>query len=195
MNYQTAPDLDLWNCCRQDDLRAYRELFRRFSPKLYKQAVGYLKDGMIAEELVMDLLLTIWQKRHDGIMQNDVGAYLFRAMRNEVLKHLRRNIPATLPLESIQEDRFKEQRSADHKLIEEDYQQLYEAKLSQLSPQRRQVFRLSREQHLSYAEIAAELNISVNTVENYMVAALKTLRSNQKGELLAGFYLFLCTIS
>jgi RNA polymerase sigma-70 factor (family 1) len=195
MNYQSATDQEIWQYCRQDDLRAYKELFRRFAPKLYKQAAGYLKDSMVAEELVMDLLLNIWLKRHEQIMQGDVASYLFRSTRNQVLKHLRKNIPATIGFDSLPEDLVSDQQQADHKLVAADNLRLYENSLLQLSPQRRKVFRLSREENLSYAEIAAEMNLSVNTVENYMVAALKTLRSSGRGEIISSFYIILCSMT
>lgn len=195
MNYQVAPDQQLWQACQQNDLKAYRELFRRFSPKLYKQAVGYLKDSMIAEELVMDLLLNIWLKRNTTTIEGDIAAYLFRSMRNQVLKHLRKNIPVTIAIDTIDEDIIPDQQSADHKLTAADNLQIYEQSLLQLSPQRRKVFRLSREEHLSYAEIAEQMNLSVNTVENYMVAALKTLRANKSGEIISSFYLLLCYLT
>jgi RNA polymerase sigma-70 factor (family 1) len=176
MKYHEISDMDLWQYCKQDDLKAYKELFRRFSPKLYKQAVVYIKDGMIAEELVLDLLFSIWQKRHEPIMQGEIAPYLFRCMRNAVLKYLRKNIPPTLSFQNLSEDSFVEEKRADYNLIVAENQKIYESSLSDLSPQRREVFRLSREENLSYAEIAIEMNLSVNTVENYMVAALKSLR-------------------
>jgi DNA-directed RNA polymerase specialized sigma subunit, sigma24 homolog len=58
---------------------------------------------------------------------------------------------------------------------------VYESEVDKLSPQRQKVFRLSREKNLSYAEIAKEMDLSVNTVENYMVSALNTLRENTRG--------------
>lgn len=188
MDYKRVADTELWQCCRKDDMGAYRELFHRYAPRLYKQAVAYIKDSMITEELVMDLLFTIWQKRHEPIMQGDVAAYLFRAMRNQVLKHLRKKIPETFPIETMPEDSLVEQRQADHQLLTSDNKRIYETSLLQLSPQRRKVFQLSREENLSYAEIAAEMNLSVNTVENYMVAALKTLRQGRPPEIITSCY-------
>lgn len=178
MNYQNASDRELWQLVRDDDMAAYRELFRRYAPKLFKQVAGYIKDRMAAEELVMDLLFNIWQKRHDPIMQGEVAPYLFKSMRNEVLMHLRKNIPETLPIEGLHENFFIEYRKADHDLTVSDNERIYKKCLLLLSPQRREAFRLSREQNLSYAEIAREMNLSVSTVENYIAAALKTFRKS-----------------
>jgi RNA polymerase sigma-70 factor (ECF subfamily) len=180
MHYKNSSDQQLWQYCRQDDMKAYNELFDRYAAKLYKQAIRYIKETMIAEELVMDLLFNIWQKRDQPIMEKDVSSYLFRAMRNQVLKHLRKNIPLTTSIDLLEENALVESKQADYNLITADTDRLYQMKLHELSSQRRKVFKLSREENLSYAEIAKEMNLSINTVENYMVAALSALRKSTK---------------
>jgi len=178
MDYKQASDIFLWQNCQKDDLRAYRELFHRYAPKLYKQSMGYIKDSMIAEELVMDLLFKLWQKRHEPIMKGAVAPYLYRSMRNQVLKHLRKAIPEMCHIEDQPEGLFVEQQEADYRIRTLDCERIYETSLKSLSPQRLEVFRLSREENLSYAEIAIKMNLSVKTVENYISSALKTLRQH-----------------
>jgi RNA polymerase sigma-70 factor (ECF subfamily) len=62
---------------------------------------------------------------------------------------------------------------------------MLEQELSRLSPQRQKVFRLSREQDMSYTEIAATLNISPNTVKNHISAALEQLREGLKKDIVS----------
>lgn len=161
-------------------MRAYNELFGRYAKLLYRQAAGYVKNTMDAEELVMDLLFNLWQKR--GHLQlaagNNVRAYLMHAMRNRIINYLQKNIPLTNPIDILEEDKLVESRQADYSVISKDMDTVYRSKLDKLSPQRLKVFKLSREENLSYAEIAQRMNLSVNTVENYMVSALSTLREH-----------------
>lgn len=182
MDYKRVSDIELWQCCRQDNMRAYNELFDRYAKLLYRQAAGYVKSTMDAEELVMDLLFNLWQKR--AHLQPDAGnnvrAYLMHAMRNRIINHLQKNIPVTSSIDVLGEDKLVESRQADHSVISKDIDTVYQSKLHKLSPQRREVFKLSREEDLSYAEIAQQMNLSVNTVENYMVSALSTLREHTK---------------
>lgn len=182
MDYKRVSDIELWQCCRQDDMRAYNELFDRYAKLLYRQAASYVKDTMDAEELVMDLLFNLWHKR--GHLQPDAGnnvrAYLMHAMRNRVINYLKKNIPATSSINTLEEDKLVEGSQADYNIISKDLDTFYLSKLNKLSPQRREVFKLSREENLSYAEIAQQMNLSVNTVENYMVSALRTLREHTK---------------
>jgi RNA polymerase sigma-70 factor (family 1) len=180
MDYKQASDIELWQCCRQDDIRAYNELFVRYAKPLYRQAIAYVHNDMDAEELVIDLLLNLWEKR--GRLKTDAGnnvkAYLMLAMRNRIINHLQKNIPDTASIDLLEEDRFVDSREADYGIICRDMETIYQSEVDKLSPQRQKVFRLSREKNLSYAEIAEELNLSINTVENYMVSALNTLREN-----------------
>ncbi|MGN7722902.1 RNA polymerase sigma-70 factor [Chitinophaga sp. 22620] len=163
-------------------MRAYNELFDRYAKLLYRQAAGYVKNAMDAEELVMDLLFNLWQKR--GHLQPDAGdnvrAYLMQAMRNRIINYLQKNIPATNSIDMLEENKLVESRQADYSIILKDMDTVYRSKLDKLSPQRLKVFKLSREENLSYAEIAQQMNLSVNTVENYMVSALSTMREHTK---------------
>jgi len=180
MNYKQASDIGLWQCCQQDDIRAYNELFDRYAKSLYRQAIAYVHNEMDAEELVMDLLLNLWEKR--GHLKADAGnnvkAYLMLSMRNRIINHLQKNIPGTASIDLLDEAKFVDSREADYGIICRDMETIYQSEVDKLSPQRQKVFRLSREKNLSYAEIADELNLSINTVENYMVSALNTLREN-----------------
>jgi RNA polymerase sigma-70 factor (family 1) len=181
VNYKQANDQELLQRCREDDMRAYNELFCRYSPKLYKQASRYILNVNVAEELMLDLLFNVWEKRHQRIIEGELSAYLYRCMRNMIVDYRRKIIPATTRIEETWlMETLEEQKQTDHKLMTSDAEELYRTVLASMPPQRQRVFRLSREQNLSYAEIAMEMNLSVNTVENYMASALKTFRSLTK---------------
>ena len=80
-------------------------------------------------------------------------------------------------------------------LIEKELTRLHQQAIERLSPQRKIVFRLSREEELSYEEIAEKLGISKNTVRNQMSDSLKSIREYIAGHpdialiLLAAMYL------
>lgn len=180
MVYKNLSDRELWQYCSQDDMLAYNALFRRYAPKLYIQAVRYLPQTMEAEELVMDLLLKIWQKRSQLEIKGEIRAYLFRAIHNRVINHLQKRIPEIHSIELLEEDDLVESRQADHSLISADLETGYQIKLENLSPQRKKIFLLSREENMTYPQIARLLDLSVNTVENHMVSALNSLRESTR---------------
>lgn len=179
MEYKTNNDKELWECCQsQSDERAYNELFKRYFPRMLRIAMHYVKDSVIAEEIVMDGFINLWNKRRE-IMDNNFLNYLFRCVRNSVISYFRKKVPEILALEHA-ERVCQADLSTDHRVLFRDVLQTYYAALKKLSPRRRQVFRMSREEELTYNEIAKKLNLSVGTVENYMMAALDGLRANMK---------------
>lgn len=179
MHLKQASDIQLWQCCQQDDMRAYNELFDRYFPKLYRLSLHYIKDTGTAEELAMDLLCKFWYKRHQ-LDINDLSAYLFRSMKNYIINQLKKNIPETIDLDHVHEDQIVSDNNTDATLMLSDVENIYQECLAGLSTQRRRAFQLSREQNLTYSEIAQEMNISVSAVENYIGAALNSLRKGMK---------------
>lgn len=156
---------------------AFKMLFDRYFSKLYHYTLKVIADREIAEEIVMDVMMNIWQKKH--LINNDlpISAYLFRSVKNKMIDHHRKNVLKTVSIDNA--DSCFELAShlrADSRVIENELELCYMSGLNTLSPQKKTVFMLSRNEGLTYQEIANKLNISKNTVENHMVAALKLLK-------------------
>ncbi|SFB96494.1 RNA polymerase sigma-70 factor, ECF subfamily [Parapedobacter composti] len=194
MDYQKALDQELWEACQQDDVKAYAHLFDRHAKPLYKRAVRFVKDSMLAEELVMDVLFSFWQKRNTLTTPDDIPSYLKRSVRNRILMELRKSLPGTETLDILAGCEPAESKSADHELISGDNEQIYQQLVGELPRQQQKIFRMNREENLSYAKIASVLGLSVNTVENHMSSALSTLRKRASEQVLVGlliaFHLF-----
>jgi RNA polymerase sigma-70 factor (ECF subfamily) len=177
MNYKTLSDEALLEHCRLENRRAFNELFDRYALNLRRLAMRYTKDGFAAEELALDLLMDMWERRHDlEVKKGLFSAYLFRAMHNRGISYVRRRLPQFSDVDTLADGGPVSPHEADLGVRMRDEEQRYRKSLDALTPQRRRVFELSRERHLSYPEIARELNLSINTVENHMQAALAVLR-------------------
>ncbi|PYF75201.1 RNA polymerase sigma-70 factor [Pedobacter nutrimenti] len=164
----------------QGNTSAYNVLFKRYYDSLYRFALKNVKDSFAAEELTMDVMLGLWKKKGDIFVEDDLKAYLFRSVKNAVYNHYRKKLLPTVPLEIVRDEQLLSGKAADHELQSRELESVYRQKLEQLSPQRRRVYELSREQNMSYAEIAKDMDLSVNTVENYMVASLSFFRKQLK---------------
>ncbi|ETZ24884.1 hypothetical protein N824_01245 [Pedobacter sp. V48] len=179
-DYQKLSDQFLLEECRQDNLRAYDQLFERYFAKLYHFSLNYVKNAAVAEELVMDLMFNIWKKRKDLQINGEFSAYLFTAMKNVMFNHLRKKELLTTDISFLQEQAATVGHLADHCLQYKELEQVYQLKLSQLSPQRRKIFKLSREEQMTYPQIAESMNLSVNTIKTQMLVSLKYLRESLK---------------
>lgn len=161
---------------RAGDAAAFERLFRRYYEELVPFVLHYVKKPEIAEELVQDIFYNIWRSRHRWNPRGTLTAYLFGAARNNSLKYLKRRRVLVRLREDLGEWKLTASANPHRDVEHQDFKQALRHAIDALPARRRQVYLLSREQGLTYAEIAAVMNISVNTVENHMVKAMKSLR-------------------
>lgn len=173
-------DQQLLNAFRTGNLKAYDLLFDRFSKRLYNYGVKYLGNEELAEEKMMDVMVWIWENRQAIPEDVNFESYIFRAMKNAAAMEIRKRILQTLPLNEAGLIENMDSLKADSQLICYEISASYVKGLNALSPQRRKAYMLSREEGLSHADIAKELNISLNTVKNHVKAALAHFRSHME---------------
>jgi RNA polymerase sigma-70 factor (family 1) len=158
------------------DDTCFRPLFDYYFPRLKRYASGFTGDHTTGEELAMNVLLRIWQQKDRISSIRDFESYLFTMMRHEVISKIRQKKGIT--------DALSE--TAANTPAPEDindtisYRELlgrYRQCLDKLPPRRREAFILNRERGMSYAEIAATLNVSVFTVQNHIASSLKFMRT------------------
>jgi len=159
---------------RQGDEAAFESLFRAFAPGLCAFVARYVDSRAVAEEIVQDLFLTIWRRRADLVVEQSVATYLFTAARNRAVNHLRRERVARRWEGSIVGRIESPGRSGEAELLEMlDLQD----GIDRLPARCRLIFTLSRQQGMTYAQIAESLDLSVKTVEVQMGRALRALRA------------------
>lgn len=180
MDYKKASDLDLWICCQKDDIKAYNELFFRYVAKLHQLGSDFFNDSNVVEELTMDVLLDIWQRRKLITIEKSLSSYIFQAMHFRCLKYLRKKAPLVVDIETVNTEKLGHADGSDYGVRQQEAETAYKELIANLSPQRRRVFELSRQSDMSHAEIAQELNISKNTVVVHMSAALKIFKTALK---------------
>ncbi|MGI4832782.1 MAG: RNA polymerase sigma-70 factor [Janthinobacterium lividum] len=166
-------ELDCLRRLQEDDQRAFDALFRHYSALVYRFAFGYLKSRAAAEEIVQECFIKIWEKRGQLRVDVPLKGYLFTVAHHAILNELRRD--------QHQLRLAGEVAATGHPSVanEAEYQEmeaLYLAALNELPPKQREAFMLSRQQGLSYPEIAERQGVSVKTVETHIMQALKTLR-------------------
>ena len=168
--------INLW---LQDEEKAFEGVFNFYYPRLYRYAFRYLKNEFWAEELAMEVLGSVWEKK-SVIRPETFENYLFTAARNRLINQWQRKVDGLLSLDALPAEGAAATKgvAADawDPVISRELEVIYNDKLSELPPQRRLVFLLHRDEHLSYKEIAGKLDISPRTVENHIAAALKQLR-------------------
>ena len=149
-------------------------------------AYNYLEDGDAAEDIVQEVFSTVWSKASEIDIRTNLKSYLFGAVRNaclNVLKHRKvvdSHEKEVGGIESFLDVDFLEMDELQSKVNEA---------LEALPEKRRQIFEMSRYEGKKYHEIAAELDISIKTVETQMGRTLRHLR-----EILGPYLTFLLAV-
>lgn len=149
----------------------FSAVYDHYHPKVYRYALRYLKNNTGAEEVAAEVMIKIWEKRN-FVNADTFENYLFTIARNKVITEWRKTMIKLAPINLAETLSSPESGYSDHKELEH----IYHNTLLELSPRRRKIFLMHREQQLTYKEIAARLNISPKTVENQLSSALKQLR-------------------
>lgn len=180
-DFQRSTDDVLLTLWKKGDVKAYETLFLRYYDSLFLYVCGSVKNTMLAEELVMDVMMRVWQKGDKITSPPGFKAYLLRSIKNAVLNYYRKSAPDILPIDELSDENAPPTSSlADDLVRHKELAEQYTVAFSSLSDKKKEVFTLSREKNLTYKEIAQLLGISLNTVENYMSASLSQLREKMK---------------
>ena len=129
-----------------------------------------------ARDIVQDVFLKLWHDRLTLQIHTGLSSYLYTATRNRVIDHIRRNAIREEYSMLLQYLGTNEAADAQQLLAAKELALRVQQALSALTPKVREVYRLSREQQLSIPEIAAQLNVSEQTVKNQLTTALNHLR-------------------
>jgi RNA polymerase sigma-70 factor (family 1) len=175
MNLPFDTDLGLLRDIALGDTRAFEVLYRRYFAKLYGTAYKRLQDKALAEEVVQELFVSLWERRQ-SLAIKDVSAYLFSSIKYLIIANIKKNnLLESLNTTDIDlaVDNTREYLSFD------ELHQSYQQALKNIPYRCREVFLLKRS-GLSHKEISEKLDISEKTVENQMTKALKILKEALK---------------
>lgn len=178
---------------RNNDERAFSKLYSTCFRPIYRRIFSLVKDDAIADELVQDLFLKLWQKREEIDPQQSFEAYLFTIAQHLVYDHFRRmakdkRLAAKLLLNAT--DYYLH---SDLLLETKESRELLQKAIDQLSPQRREVFTRCKIEGKTYEETSLELGISVPTVNSHMTQSMKLVREYLlKNQDIAIVFLLFC---
>jgi RNA polymerase sigma-70 factor (ECF subfamily) len=158
---------------------------------LFDTAFKRLQSKELSEEVVQELFVDIWHKRHTLEVTHSLSSYLASALKYKVLNQLRNEGVKHKHLHIIQTRQPLAVQPIEENLYYDELHTAYEKALNHLPAQCRRVFHLRRYEQRSFQEIAHQLDISVSTAEKHMVKALKLLRADLKDYVVTLAILFI----
>jgi RNA polymerase sigma-70 factor (ECF subfamily) len=177
MKEPSAEKIRIWvGGISESDRQAFDSLFRHLYPRLVHFAMKYTRSKAVASDMVQDAFVTLWEKRRELDPDRSVKAYLYRIVRNSSLNHIRDHSSKTVGLEAVNDSRFKSNEGINWQDETEKFTTVLKAWIEDLPDRQREAFELSRFEGLEHDEIAGVMEISPNTVNNHIVAALNALK-------------------
>jgi RNA polymerase sigma-70 factor, ECF subfamily len=158
------------------DKPEFELLFRAHFKGMVYYAQQYIKDLDSAREIAQEAFIALWEKRDQIDMSRSVKSYLSSSIHNKcmnVLREQKKFDRSLLAFEGLSETAADASFATDHRETEV----LINAAIEELPEKCREIFRLSRFEHLKYQQIADQLGISVKTVEAHMSKALQHMRA------------------
>jgi RNA polymerase sigma-70 factor (family 1) len=190
MNVSQLTDAALMDGIRNDDRKAFRELYERYQDKMYLLAFRKVHSKEVAEEIVQEVFVDFWEKRH-RLAIIEVRNYLFRSIKNGVLDYIRAQIVRQNYAKEVAIQPEPASYDTDEKLALLELTTAIQEGMGNLSDKTREIFRYNRLEALSPDEIANILNIPKRTVEYHITIGLRTMRLALKHFLLFWAILFL----
>lgn len=174
-------DLELIHRLKVDDEIAFDEIYARYAESLAGFAASKLYCLDDAQDLIHDLFVKLWSDRKQLIIASNLKTYLFTATRYRIIDKIRKNITREQYADMIQSLAGAYEPGIEQQFAVKELKHNVEISLQELSPKVKQIYCLSREEHLSNREIAEKLGLSEQTVKNQLSVALKHLRQSLAG--------------
>ncbi|MFW5699279.1 MAG: RNA polymerase sigma-70 factor [Bacteroidota bacterium] len=160
--------------------QVFETMFRKYYERLCNYANTFLDDIDEAEETVQKTFLMIWEKRTGIAIHTSLKSYLYRAVHNNCLNLLKHIKVKHEHRREVGHTGNKGHDEVTEGIIGVELEQQIQKVIANMPEKCAMVFKMSRFENLTYAEIAGQLNISYKTVDNHMVRALRILRENLK---------------
>ncbi|PSL47963.1 RNA polymerase sigma-70 factor (ECF subfamily) [Chitinophaga niastensis] len=183
-------DMELIAGIQADCEESYEALYNKYASQLYVFTAHKLHSREIAEELVQDVFIKLWEKRAQLDIQTSVTGYLFKMMRNEILQYFRSFKDNEVFIEEMAGFDLNTKSRTDDSIHFKEMEISLKAIINALPQKCREIFIMSRDQELTVKQIAGKLDLSDQTVKNHITKALATLRK----ELKQITYLFLTAL-
>ncbi len=188
-------EIDVLRRIAEGDEQSFTALYHRYSNKVYTYLLRMTRSHEIAEELLYDIFTKLWTGRELITEIQNMDSFLSKVAYNKAISFFRYTASQRKMQQYVarQMEHATVDDAAD-KLLDSEARELLQEAIRQLSPQRKLVFTLSREQGLTHEQIARRLNLSTQTVKKTMSHALQSIREflhkrGMEGAALLYFYM------
>lgn len=169
---------ELLTLISKGDEKAFQSLFSCYYEKLFNYILSIVKSKQIAEELVMDVFLKIWLGKEIVPRIEKFNAFIFRVAHNKSIDFLR-SVAKDPKFQDLlwEQIQISNNACADSAVLVREYEAKLREAVSLLSPRKKKIYQMSREEDMTHDQIAVQLNLSKHTVNNHIVEAQRFIRT------------------
>ena len=170
---------------------AFTEIFYHYTQRIYHFIFTKTKSDALTEDIIQEVFINLWKKRESLNQVENYENYILTMAANKIYDFLRKMANEKQMKAHVWRSMQTESNITSEALNLKESQALINKAINQLSSQRKKVFILSRQQGLSSSEIAEQLNLSPNTVNNHLSEALRSVREYVRRSPITSFSLLM----
>lgn len=173
----------LQEIARNNNERAFKVLFKKYYPALCLYCKRYIDDRQVREDIVQEVFITLWNKRHEIVWNGSIIHYLKACTKNSCLNYLTHQSYEQKYIEDYMAKAPVYDKDGDNLYTLAELQHLLRESLEKISEECRNVYIMSYMQGKSNIEIAELMGISTKTVERYKKKSIEHLKKDLKDYL------------
>lgn len=177
IDYNVSTDQELSSLLRHGDERAFAQLYMQYSQRIYTNLKRLLKDEDLAQELLQEVFVRIWDKRETLNFETSFRSYLYRISENLVNDFFRKASKDKKMMEHLVLAASELYIDNEELYINKESNMLLHKAIETLSPQRRKIFTLCKIEGKSYSEVSEMMGVSTSTINDHIVKATKSIRT------------------
>lgn len=172
------------------DQRGMDYIFQAYHKKIYFFVIKLGMSNAIAEELVQDVFVKVWNSKQYIKESGNIQSYIYTIAKNVVIDEYKRQVKRKAA-EDYQIHLMNPSNDTERRVEYNELKSTIGKILEKLPEKRRMVFEMSRFEGKKNREIAEEMGISIKTVETHLTLALQTFKSSLKNVEAVNLSLFI----
>ncbi|RZK18171.1 MAG: RNA polymerase sigma-70 factor [Pedobacter sp.] len=181
--YSQLSDNELLSLLNEGNEVSFSEIYNRYWEKMYSYSIRLTKSQEESADIVQEIFISLWNRRLDLAIKGSLASYLIKSARNLSLRYIERNIHLTDFAEKISEFTADTSLNIEESISIKELEKQIELGIKKLPKKMKEVYILSRDEQLSYREIATKLEISEGTVKKQIHNSLKIIAESLNGKL------------
>ncbi|MES2267196.1 MAG: RNA polymerase sigma-70 factor [Bacteroidota bacterium] len=174
--YQKYTDQQLSDLLQSGDGAAYTTIYDRYVFTLLNHAYNKTRNREEARDIVQEVFTRLWARRQTIQITTNLAGFLYTSVHHIIIDQFAHSKVKDRYFTSILSFAAQSHEATDYRTRENQLTAIIEKEIAGLPPKMREIFELSRKQHLSHKEIAERLNLAEQTVSKQVSNALKILR-------------------